>query len=355
MAGDERRMVKGDMGTTEVRFPAHTDPAVRIRGVIWEAPAASAGAGAPRLPRGVVQIVHGMSEHIDRYDAFARELVDAGYAVCGIDLFGHGDSVAAPEARGCLPAHGGADDLLDDVHAMRALMDDHLLASLGEKARTVPRFVFGHSMGSFVVRCYVAEHGRGLSGAVVCGTGFVPVATSRAGNALARLIARVRGEDHRSPLLHRLADGGYASKVPGARTEYDWLSVDEGNVADYLADERCGFPFSAGGYATLTELTARCCTAACARAVPHDLPLLFVAGAQDPVGDDGRGVRRAADLARAAGSTDVTVRLYEGMRHEILNETRRDVVVRNVIDWLDERAGRSRRAGDHDVERCEDA
>ena len=276
-------------------------------------------------PRAVVQVVHGMSEHIRRYDELARFLVGRGYAVCGDDHIGHGASTTA-EKRGCMPAKGGNEALIADEHTLRGIA--------AKKFPGTPHVFFGHSMGSFITRCYLGRHGQGVAAAVICGTGTVPVATSRAGNALARAVAAVRGEDFRSKLIDSLGAGSYSKAVPGP-TGYEWLSHNADNVQAYLADEECGFMFSAGGYVSLTALTAEACSKSCAAAVPPDLPLLYIGGDGDPVGDMGRGVEAAAQLARDAGSVDVTCKVYENMRHEILNEDGRAGVFEDVAAWLD--------------------
>ena len=286
-----------------------------------------AGAEGPS-PRAVVQIVHGMSEHIRRYDDFARFLAGRGFAVCGDDHIGHGAS-APPHKRGCLPAKGGNEALIADEHTLRGIAQ--------ERFQEVPYVLFGHSMGSFITRCYISRHGEGLAAAVICGTGTVPVLTSRAGNLLARAACAARGEDHRSGLIDSMGAGAYSKAVPGP-TGMEWLSHNEGNVQAYLADEECGFMFSVGGYAALTALTAEACSRACAAAVPHDLPLLYIAGDGDPVGSMGKGVRAAAKLARDAGSVDVTCTIYDHMRHEILNETGHEAAYRDVAEWIESRA-----------------
>jgi alpha-beta hydrolase superfamily lysophospholipase len=327
MTGDAREKTR----RYEVEFDS-ADATSRINASLWWRANPLDAAAAPEAtvsPKGVVQIVHGMAEHVERYDEFARFLADAGYLVCGHNQIGHGAS-APRQQWGCLPARGGRQVLVEDVHSLRRLVSQHV-------SDGTPHYVFGHSMGSFTTRSYISRHGDGLAGAVICGTGFVPVAKSRAGRTLARLISRLRGEDYKSKLLHSMADGSYSKAVENARTEFDWLSHNEENVERYIADEACGFMFSAGGYATLTDLTAEVCTLECAQRVPHQLPLLFIAGAEDPVGDMGEGVAKAADLARQAGSTDVTCKIYHGMRHEILNERDRRLVFGDVLSWLDKR------------------
>ena len=303
----------------ETVYFTSTDGTSRIRGVIWQAE----GELAAEPPKGVVQLVHGMAEHIMRYDDFARYLAKEGYLVCGHDHIGHGESVESPEQWGRMPTKGGRDVLVGDVGKMRALVRDRVDAS-------VPHFLFGHSMGSFVVRAYISECGQGLAGAIICGTGHIAPAMSVAGNRLARVISRTRGENYVSNLLGNLSIGAYAKAIENPRTQLDWLSYNTQNVDDYI-------PFAAGGNATLTALTGEVCSPACCARVPHDLPLLYIAGDGDPVGDMGEGVKTAAQMARDAGSTDVTCTIYKHMRHEILNETDHQRVYDDVRNWIEER------------------
>lgn len=279
--------------------------------------------------RGAVQLVHGMAEHIERYSAFARFLTGLGYVVFGHDHIGHGKSVTSTDELGHMPIKGGADILVEDVARARAAA-----ASLCAGMERLPLFLFGHSMGSFVVRACIARHPAGLAGAVLCGTGDQPRLLSLAGRTLARAIGAVRGERYRSRLVDSLAMGAFSSAIEDARTDCDWLSTDPAVVDAYLADPLAGQMFTVGGYATLTDLTAEVVADASAAAVPHDLPLLFVAGSDDPVGECGEAVRRAADRYRSAGVEDVDVVLYPGMRHEILNEPDRIDVYADIEAWL---------------------
>ena len=308
----------------ELRFPS-ADGRSTIRALVWW-PALAAGTRA----RGVVQVIHGMAEHVERYDALARLFASRGFVVCGDDHAGHGAS-CDPDSYGCLPARGGAEALVADEHTLRRLVTERM----GSDA---PYLLLGHSLGSYIARVYLAEHGEGLAGVILSGTGTLPVAVSWAGHALARLICAVRGEKYRSKLLDGMGVGAYARAVPGP-SGCEWLSHNEKNVATYVADPRCGFMFSAGGYAAVTKLTARACSLAWARRAPHDVPLLFVSGAEDPVGDNGRGVRAAAELARRAGQRHVDMRIYEGMRHEIFNEDDGGRVMADVLSWVEERLG----------------
>ena len=298
-----------------------TDGTSRVAGTLWH---------PEGRPRAVAQLVHGMTEHIGRYDSFARFLAERGYLVCGHDHVGHGGTAASASDLGYIPARGGRHVLVGDVGRMRDLVRERVDPGVGH-------FLFGHSMGSFVVRAYIAECGRFLNGAIICGTGQIPPALSAAGLRLAQLIASVRGERHVSRLLADLSVGSYAKRLDNPETPLDWLSYNRRNIEANMADELCGFPFTAGGYVTLMTLTSEVCTQECAERVPHDLPLLFIAGDHDPVGDMGQGPIAAAEIAREAGSVDVTCRIFCHMRHEILNEDASASVMSYVYDWMEER------------------
>lgn len=303
-------------------FPS-SNGKTQITGLVWQ----DSGLADPK---GVVLITHGMEEHIERYDAFARFLAEHGYIVFGHNLLGHGGSVNEKKEWGCLPARDGAKVLVEDLHRLRSLAAARTGADL-------PVFAFGHSLGSFVTRSYIARYGDGLAGAIICGTGNIPTALSKAGNTLARIISSVRGEDYYSKLLDEMGVGAYNKPIENPRTALDWLSYNEQNVDDYIADEACGFMFSAGGYATVTALTGEVCSADSAARIPHGLALYYISGVDDPVGDMGEGVKAAAKLAKDAGVKDVEVKLYEGMRHEILNESDAQLVFGDVLAWLDAR------------------
>ncbi len=296
----------------------------------WPAGMGPSGAAQAPSPRGVVQLVHGMAEHIDRYDTFARFLASHGFLVVGHDQIGHGRS-CAPEHWGELPVGRGAKALVEDIDVLRSMTQERV-------APATPYVLFGHSMGSFEVRSYIAHHGEGLAGAIICGTGFLPAAASDVALKITWLESFFKGADHRSALVDSMGAGGYGKAIPNARTNLDWLSHNRRNVDEYIADPSCGFMFSVGAYHELAVLTSEANSPACAAAVPHDPPLLFIAGSEDPVGDNGEGVEKAAALARGAGSTEVTVKLYPHMRHEILNENGCEQVFADVLAWVEKHA-----------------
>lgn len=308
--------------TIEFGFPSW-DGESTIHAIIWQ-PDLADGA----LPRGIVQLIHGMSEHIERYDSFARFLAGQGFVVCGHDHIGHGHSVSSPEDLGHMPPQNGADVLVEDVDTLRYIASHAFGTEL-------PYFIFGHSMGSFTLRVYLTRHGDGLAGAILCGTGNKPQVISLAGNMLANVTAKIRGDHAKSKLIHNMADGAFSRALENPDTPFDWISADKENVRTYMEDDLNGFPFTLGGYAALTKLTLLAADLELAKSIPSTLPLLFIAGAKDPVGDNGAGVKTAAALMEEAGLEDVEVILYDDMRHEILNESEAHVVFDDVLAWLE--------------------
>ena len=322
--------------TVPLDFSSH-DGKSRINAKLWtSAKYGSADKPGEEKPKAVVQIVHGMAEHIDRYDDLAELLVNCGFVVCAEDHVGHGGSVADPSEYGHMLAHGGKDILLGDVRTLYRMVSEIFSG--------VPYVMYGHSMGSFIVRSYIARYGDELAACVLSGTGNVPAMLSKFGRSLARFFAATRGEKHRSKLIDNLGAGAYGKKIENARTNLDWLSTDDAVVDAYIADERCGFMFTVGGYATLLDLTAEVVTPACAASVPKELPVLFVAGDGDPVGDMGKGVHAAVQLLRDAGVRRVDEIIYPGMRHEIHNEIGYEQVYDDVVSWV--KSNLAMRAGD---------
>ncbi len=310
------------MITTTLTYKSHDNKSA-IRALLWEPD----GAVMPDyVPRAVVQVVHGMAEHVERYAPFAEWLCSRGFVVCANDHVGHGKSVASEADLGHIPLKGGEDVLIEDVHALRT--------KVCERYQGVPYVIFGHSMGSFVTRVYLTRHASGLAAAVVCGTGQQPSLQSRGGKLLTGIIARLRGERHVSKLVCSQGVGAYAKAIKGARTEVDWICTDPAVVDEYRADPCCGQDFTVGGYHTLACLVADATDAVLARNVPSALPMLFIAGAQDPVGDCGEGVKAAVSEYRNAGVRVVEQIIYEGARHEILNEPIKEQVYTDVENFL---------------------
>lgn len=319
------------MHETEITFTSH-DKVSEIRALVWE-PDELAKQKESKKPLAVIQILHGMAEHIERYRDFASYCTEQGFIVCGHDHIGHGKSASSQEELGVI-APDGMTTMIEDVHILRLIIQGRYKALAGETPLSY--CLFGHSMGSFVLRNYLAVHAEGLSAAVICGTGHQAAAVSGAGRLVSRFLHAVRGPEHRSTLLHNMSVGAFSKAIEGARTPLDWLSTDESVVAAYSADPYSGFMFSAGGNATLTSLTGAMVKRETVAAVPTDLPLLFIAGKEDPVGEKGEAVKRAVALFEDTGHDRITLILYEGMRHEVLNEVGKEKVYQDVTSWLKE-------------------
>lgn len=276
----------------------------------------------------VMQLVHGMAEHMDRYDRLAQALCEAGYIVVGHDHLGHGPA-AQKEELGYFGAKNGWDHLVEDVQGVH---QEIMRRYPGKKY-----VLLGHSMGSFVTREYLLRHGGELTACVLSGTGWFPAGTCRAARAVATLCGVFGGWAKPAPMVDKAAFGGSNKAFAPARTSFDWLSRDEKEVDRYIADPLCGFLFTARGYYDMFSGLLALSRMERLKALPPDLPVYFMSGDQDPVGAQGKGVETVAQQFRDAGVRDVTVRLYPNARHELLNETNRDEVTRDLIAWLDKK------------------
>ena len=279
-------------------------------------------------PRAVVQLLHGMAEHIDRYDVVARRLNRAGLAVVGHTHLGHGPRA---QRQGYFADRDGWQRLIDDVHRLRGIA--------GEQFPGVPHLLLGHSMGSYIARCYLQEHGEGLTGAILTGTGHVDRQAATAALTMANLICLTGGAKKPYPMMERMSLGENSKPFAPCRTDYDWLSRSEAEVDRFLADPCCGFPFTGSGYRDLFRGLKRLTDQEALRRMPPQLPLLLLSGDSDPVGGMGRGVEQVAREMREAGMQRVEVRLYPGARHDIFNETNRDEVMRDVIIFVEQCLG----------------
>lgn len=276
--------------------------------------------------KGVVQLVHGMVEYIDRYDGFARFLAERGLAVAGHDHLGHGATAASKEDYGFFHETEGNAMLLSDIHLLKQEM---------KKAHPdVPYFMLGHSMGSFLLRQYICQHGDDMDGAVIMGTGTQPMAVLKLGQMVCRLQARLFGWRCRSKLVYLMAFGSYCKRIRPCRTRYDWLTKDTDIVDAYAADEWCTFRFTLNGYENLFYSIEQASKKENLERMPKELPVLFVSGTEDPVGGYGKGVEQVRRQFEAVGMKDLTWIFYEGDRHEILNETDREKVYQDLYAWI---------------------
>lgn len=284
----------------------------------------------------ILQIVHGMAEYIDRYDRFAQRFVREGILVTGEDHLGHGLSVTGKNGENDHPLgyfcrRDAATVVVRDVHRLKKTMQ--------ERYPGVPYLILGHSMGSFITRNYLCRYGNGIDGAIIMGTGMQPRAMVKTAKCLAGFLGRIQGQKHVSRFMDKLAFGGYNRRIAAPKTAMDWLSRDEEEVAKYMEDPLCGFHFTLNGFSTLFELIDRLYDRDYIGKMPKELPVLFVAGDSDPVGAYGAAVRQVAESFRKIGMEHVECRIYPGMRHELVNETDRENVEQDILDWIQNRLG----------------
>lgn len=274
---------------------------------------------------GVVQIIHGIAEHVARYEDFASYLNGLGYTVVAEDHMGHGASVGKNGQLGYFS--GGWWAAVEDTCClMRMTM---------QKYPDIPYVLFGHSMGSFMARSILAKYpDSGISGCIICGTGWQEKTVLRAGRVLANMICKLQDPQLPSAVLHNVAFGAYNKRVERPRTASDWLTRDTAVVDAYVADPLCGFQASAGLMRDMFEGIAYIQTPEALCGMNKTLPVYFIAGGDDPVGNYGKGVRKTAQAFREAGMERVQTKIYPLDRHEILNEINKLDVYRAVANWL---------------------
>ncbi|MBQ7840493.1 MAG: alpha/beta hydrolase [Lachnospiraceae bacterium] len=279
----------------------------------------------------ILQIVHGMAEYSARYERLAEVLAKEGILVAAQDHLGHGLSVSdkngkADHPLGFFCSHDPATVVIRDVHRLKKTVQ--------EQYPGIPYLILGHSMGSFMLRNYLQRYGSGIDGAIIMGTGMMPQMAVKFAGLLSKLLGLVQGEKHKSAFLDKMAFGSYNKQIADPATEKDWLSRDEQEVQKYIADPLCGFTFTINGFATLFELMDRLYKKEDLQKMPKELPVLFLSGDKDPVGDYGKAVERVAAEFQKLGMQRVECKLYSGMRHEVLNEIGREEVEADILSWI---------------------
>jgi len=279
--------------------------------------------------KAILIIAHGMAEYIERYDAFATYLAERGILVAGCDYIGHGKSVVGLELYGYFCPRDPATVVVRDVHRLKKIIQ--------EEYPGLPQVIMGHSFGSFVVRNYLHRYGTGIDGAILMGTGMPPKTLISASRFLANIQATFVGADKPGHFLNKLAFDGYNKRIKDAGSSFSWLSVNKENVDKYDNDPLCGFLFTINGFQTMSEMIYRIHNPKDMGNIPEDLPILLIAGSEDPVGDYGEGVKRAKRSLVKAGLRDVSHKLYPWGRHEILHEDEKEEVYTDIISWLNEK------------------
>ena len=303
----------------EFYFPS-SDGKTQIHAVEWTPDGA---------PVGVYQIAHGVAEYALRYEPFAEFLCSKGFVVVANDHIGHGLSVA----EGAAPLYFGEQDgwthVVDDMFALHQ--------QTGKKYPDLPYFLMGHSMGSFLARTYLIRYPGTVKGAVIMGTGQQPGYMVAGGRLVAKLIGKRSGFDRFNATVDALAFGAYNKPFEPKRTKYDWLSANPENVDSYIADPLCGGDATVGLFLDMLGGIGFISKQANVEKMDKNTPILFISGEMDPVGDLGKGVKKAYESFRRAGVKDVSIKLYPGLRHEILNEKESAQVCADIWAWIEPR------------------
>ncbi len=276
--------------------------------------------------RAVFQIVNGMVEYMARYDDFACFLTGNGFLVVGEDHLGHGRTAATEKDLGYFTERDAETVIVRDVHRLKKITQ--------EAHPGIPYFMMGHSMGSFIFRKYMTMYGKGIDGAIVMGTGVMPSIVTGFGVFLTNVLKIFLGDRYTSKLIYNIAFGKYNSRIENPSTASDWLTRDTEIIDRYTNDEYCTFRFSLNAYRTLFKILNYVCKEKNLRTIPDTLPIYVIAGSEDPVGNYGKGPAAVCEQYRRLGIKDVEFKLYDGFRHEILNEIGREEVYQDIQNWV---------------------
>ena len=291
--------------------------------------------------KGSVVVLHGMAEHHERYEPFAKFLNDNGYDVFLYDHRGHGKDKKHEELGFFAESNGYKKVIGDAIRVLRYAKQENR----GEKI-----FLFGHSMGSMMARC-VIQYLDGIDGVVICGTSYMKPLVIRGGIILSSIIKFFKGARHISPYMNKLCVGGKAYTQLSKRTAFDWLSRDNTVVGSYIGDPYCGYVCTVSFYKDLIKLCQQSGNPKMMARTRKDLPMLLIAGDHDPVGGCGKDVQRLFTAIQKMGFTKAECTLYEDCRHELLNELNRDEIMKDILDWFEAQdSGR----GDENSNRDED-
>lgn len=296
-----------------------------------------AGFGVTNLPaviwqpegeiKAVLQITHGMTEHMGRYEGFAADLCGQGIAVAGFDLRGHGKNNGNPNVASC--GEGGWEASIEDMHLFFEL--------LAQRFPEVPHYMLGFSLGSFLLREYLGKYPDGIAGAIIAGTGHQPVWLLSIMMGIVKGQIKKAGYDQTTDLVRQLSFGTYNQKFKPNRTNADWLCSDEAQLDQYLADPLVRKDISAGLFYELLGSMKRTASRFEYDGWDTGLPILFLSGEDDPVGDCGKGTQTIYHRMKKTGMENVTIRFFENARHDIFHEEASGVAetVRHCIcNWM---------------------
>ena len=273
--------------------------------------------------KGVVQILHGMVEHIKRYDEFARFLNAHGYVVLGDDHRGHG--VTAQGSLGVVP---DGDCFADTVE------DAILIGKYARETYKAPLLVFGHSYGSFLTQRYIQKCGE-MKAVVLCGSACMDIPDVKAGLCVAKMQAALFGEKKKANLIRKMSFGPYNNAFKEEKKENAWLTRDDVRREAYNADPMCNYTMSIGFYTSFFSALSKLYSPEALSGISKDLPVFIISGDRDPVGGMGKLINRLYEVYKDNGLSHIEVKLYPEARHELLNELCREEVMSDVLTFYE--------------------
>jgi alpha-beta hydrolase superfamily lysophospholipase len=279
------------------------------------------------IPKGILQISHGMAETASRYERFAQYLVEQGYIVYANDHRGHGKTAGKPENVGYIADKNGLFLIVKELHLLSDI--------IREKYPELPLFLFGHSLGSFIVQKYIILYGKELKGVILSGSNGKQFIKVILGFFITKFVMMKDGRKDRSVKLNNLMFGNFNSCFKPIRTEFDWLSRDIKEVDMYIGDPYCGAAFPAEFYYGLVKFLHDIQQKKNLKLIPNNLPIYIFSGNKDPAGDYGKGVINLYKTYKRLQIRDIRIKLYEDGRHEMLNEINREEVYLDIVNWLD--------------------
>lgn len=304
------------MKKTEFYYPS-ADGKTKIHALEWI---------PEKEPIGILQIMHGVTEYVLRYEDLAEYLTDKGFVVVGNDHLGNGKSIAEGAKPMYFGPKGSWQWVVKDVLTLQKMTK--------EKYPELPYYMLGFSLGSFVLRTYLIDYPGNLDGAIIMGTGQMAPVAIKIGKFMANKEAKKAGEENSTPAIHQLTFGTYNKIFAPNRTEYDWLCSNEKALDEYIEDPQRGGDFSAGLFRELLDGMLYSSNVKNIKKMDKNLPILLISGEKDPVGDCGKGVKLTKKALEKAGVKDISVKMYPGLRHDILHEEEKDQIYADIYNWL---------------------
>jgi len=276
--------------------------------------------------KGVIQLAHGMAEYAERYAHFAEFLTQHGFLVYANDHRGHGKTAVNESEIGYFSSENGWFKVVDDMYALTKIIK--------QEYPSLPVFIFGHSMGSFLTRTYICKYPKAINGVILSGTGGNPGIIRHIAKLIVFVCKNFKGKKARVKLLDTMSFGAFNKKIKSPKTAFDWLNTDESEVRKYIEDPLCGALFTVKFFDDLLTGLGFIFRKKNMRNIPLHLPILLISGSEDPVGDFGKGVKSSFKIYKKLGIKDINMTLYPEMRHEIVNEQKKEIVFNDVLAWL---------------------